>query len=393
MINNYYYYIFLLLVSLLSIIILVNHTSILAIESEYLRGVAQDTDLNLRNLTDGKELIDNELDFINLQSASYLVNENFLNVTFWTKSLDKLTSTNSLYGNVTYGVLINSDPSSNTGKDGVDYQFEIKLDKNKEKVIKELREISNEGYTKRIKAYKDDYTKILEKGNNYITMDLELKEILTPKVFKALFYAIYESPNNKNNYSSRFIDYLRWVNIPPPEVTITTKPESINLIQGKDEVLTIFANSKSVSDVFIHFYFQNQPKNLDINFSDNYVALPSMGEEFVEANIKANQNTDPRKVTLKLVSEFQFPNENIGYFNNVINNQTIQSEKESKYLVKNKVEKMATLIPLEVVKYDIFDEIYKIWEKLGGFLTFIYIPLAASLPWIIKKIRDFKHKR
>ena len=32
-------------------------------------------------------------------------------------------------------------------------------------------------------------------------------------------------------------------------------------------------------------------------------------------------------------------------------------------------------------------------EKLGGFLTFIYIPLAASLPWIIKKIRDFKRKR
>ena len=87
---------------------MINHTSILAIESEYLRGVAQDTDLNLRNLTDGKELIDNELDFINLQSASYLVNENFLNVTFWTKSLDKLTSTNSLYGNVTYGILINS---------------------------------------------------------------------------------------------------------------------------------------------------------------------------------------------------------------------------------------------------------------------------------------------
>ena len=54
---------------------------------------------------------------------------------------------------------------------------------------------------------------------------------------------------------------------------------------------------------------------------------------------------------------------------------------------------MATLIPLEVTKYDIFDEIYKVWEKLGGFLTFIYIPLAASLPWIIKKIRGFKQKR
>ena len=150
-------------------------------------------------------------------------------------------------------------------------------------MIKELREISNEGYTKRIKAYTDAYYKILEKGNNYITMDLDLKDILSPKVFKVLFYAIYESPNNnKNNDSSRFIDYLRWVNIPPPEVTITAKPESINMIQGEDEVVTIFANSKSVSDIFIHFYFQNQPKDLDINFSDSYIVLPSMGEEFVE---------------------------------------------------------------------------------------------------------------
>jgi len=146
------------------------------------------------------------LDFINLQSASYLVNENFLNVTFWIKSLDKLPSTNSLRGNVTYGILINSDPSSNTGKDGVDYQYEITLDKNTEKVRKEFREISNEGYTKRIKAYTDAYYKILEKGNNYITMDLDLNDILSPKVFKVLFYAIYESPNNKNNDSSRFID-------------------------------------------------------------------------------------------------------------------------------------------------------------------------------------------
>ena len=54
-------------------------------------------------------------------------------------------------------------------------------------------------------------------------MDLDLKDILSPKVFKVLFYAIYKSPNNKNknNNSSRFIYYLRWVNIPPPEVTIT----------------------------------------------------------------------------------------------------------------------------------------------------------------------------
>ena len=89
------------------------------------------------------------------------------------------------------------------------------------------------------------------------------------------------------------------------------KLESINLVQGNDKVVTIFANSKSISDIFIHFYIHNEPNDLEINFSNNYIVLPSMGEEFVEATLKTNQNTDRIKVTLKLISEFQFPNENI----------------------------------------------------------------------------------
>ena len=279
MINNYFY--LSILISLINIVLLLNNSYVFAIDSNYLRGVAQDTDLNLRNLNDGRELASKEYEFINLQLASYLVNENFLNVTLWIKSLNKLTIGNLSAGNVTYGILINSDPSSNTGKDGVDYQFEINLNNKNKQIIKELKEISNEGYTKRIKTYKDDYNKILEEGNNYINLDLDLKDILSPKVFKVLFYAIYETAssrtttNNINNESFRIIDYLRWVNIPPPEVDITFKPEFINLVQGKDEVITIFTNSKSISDIFVHFYIQNQPKDLDINFSNNYIVLPS----------------------------------------------------------------------------------------------------------------------
>ncbi len=58
MLNNYYY---IYIISIISIILLVNSTSIFAVESEYLRAVAQDTDLNLRNLTDGKEFVDDNL--------------------------------------------------------------------------------------------------------------------------------------------------------------------------------------------------------------------------------------------------------------------------------------------------------------------------------------------
>ena len=143
-------------------------------------------------------------------------------------------------------------------------------------------------------------------------------------------------------------------------------------MQGKDEVVTIFANSKSMSDIFIHFYIQNKPKDLEINFSNNYMVFPSNSEEFVEVNIKSHPHTIPKKATLKLVSELQFPNDNISYFNNVINDSIEPSTTEQKYLIKNKVEKMAILIPIEITEYNIVDEIYKFWEKIGGFLTFIY---------------------
>jgi hypothetical protein len=53
---------------------------------------------------------------------------------------------------------------------------------------------------------------------------------------------------------------------------------------------------------------------------------------------------------------------------------------------------MFTLIPIQIIEYNIVDEIYKTWEKLGGFLTFIYVPLVALLPWMIKRIKSLKHK-
>jgi hypothetical protein len=351
------------------------------------RYVEPDTDKNLTNLVTGEEIKNDEYDFINLESASYYhIDKDSLNVTLWTRSLNGLTSINSLNGSVIYGILINSDPNSNTGIDGVDYDFQLRLDSNKKNAVKELKEISIEGYTKTIKSNKENYTKIIQKGANYINLDLDLAAIHTPDEFKVLFYAIFDPSSEQDNNSAKLLDYLRWIHLPQPEIAISTDPESIELTQGNNGDLTIKAKSNT-SDAKIQFFFLNKPEDLKISFNNNSnsIDLPGGGEDRVQVTINADQTTNPRKLTLKLISEILIPGQTITYFNELYTNHTTTEDKPKGY-IKNTVLKKQNFIQLQVNKYDIFDRIKDSWDKIGGPLTFIYIPLAAALPWIIKNL-------
>ena len=199
-----YLYICLFSICFISIMLLSNNFYVNAEISENVRYIQQDNDLNLLNLLNGKVNNDTKYDFINLRSASYYyIDKNFLNVTFWIKSFNALTSINSLKGNITYGILINSDPQSNTGIDGVDYDLQLKLDSNKKSAKKELKEISIDGDTKTIRSHKENYTEFIQNEKNYINLNLDLPDIHLPPVFKVLFYAIFDPLKDEDNDSCK----------------------------------------------------------------------------------------------------------------------------------------------------------------------------------------------
>jgi hypothetical protein len=378
-----------------------------------IRYVQQDNDKNLINLFNLEKNNDQKYDFINLRSASYFIGKNYLNVTLWIKSFNSLTSMNSLNGSIIYGILINSDPYSNTGIDGVDYDLQLKLDSNKKSAMRELKEISIEGETKTITFHKENYTKLIQNEKKYINLNLALRDLHSPSVFSVLFYAIFEPINAEDKDSCKqdsckLLDYLKWINIPPPKVIISTAPDSINLRQESDELLTIFANSQSTSDTNIRFFFERPPQDLVIKFNNSTKSseinlfLPSQQNNFVEATIKANQLTVPRKVNLKLNSEISIPDKEISYFSILYGNNTGVNKKENVLDVRNTVLKLPLiLVPLDIKEYDALQTTLDKYSKVFQTLSVIFGAIGAILtiilsyvkrPWVIKKFKNLKNK-
>ena len=161
-------YICLFSICFVSIMLLSHNFYVNAVDIRY---VQQDIDENLINLLNLKENRDEKYDFINLRFCVYFIGRNYLNVTLWIKSFNALTPMNSLNGSITYGILINSDPYSNTGIDGVDYDFNLKLDINKKSAMRELKEISIEGETKTITSHEENYTKFVQNEKKYINLN------------------------------------------------------------------------------------------------------------------------------------------------------------------------------------------------------------------------------
>jgi hypothetical protein len=358
---------------------------------ENVRYIQQDTDLNLLNLLNAEANNDTKYDFINFRSASYYyIDKNFLNVTFWIKSFNALTSVNPLKGNITYGILINSDPQSNTGIDGVDYDLQLKLDSNKKSAKKELKEISIDGDTKTIRSHKENYTELIQKEKNYINLNLNLPDIHFPDAFKVLFYAIFDPLKDEDNDSCesdscKLLDHLKWIDIPPPGVTIDWKPRSINLTQGSDEQLIIIADSQSTSDAQIEFYFQDPPKDITIKFNNSTnpsgtkLKLPSYERGFVEAIIKTNESTNPRTLFLKLIAEISIPEKKISYFSRVYGNDIGVNDKHNEFSIKNSGLKLRDFIPMEINQYNFLETTLDKYSKRLQTLALIVGSIVAIL--------------
>ena len=101
-------------------------------------------------------------------------------------------------------------------------------------------------------------------NQNYIPLSLDLNSITSPNKYRVLFYAtvIY------NNNSKIVLDLTNWVDIPPPEFTISTLPDPIVLRQGEQKDIGVqLKSSAGVSTTAVGFTPAENYSNIKVEFN------------------------------------------------------------------------------------------------------------------------------
>ncbi len=185
---------------------------------------------------DYKSLLDNSSD---IQRVTYSSNGKTLNTTLWLGGVVKETP--SVYGasTVAYGLLVDADNNPTTGKFGVDYQKEIQWNNKTKNWNNLLVEYSSPEHFRTIELRIND-TRFSD-NQNYIPLSLDLNSITSPSKYRVMYYAtvIY------NNNSKIVLDLTNWVDIPPPEFTISTLPEPVVLRQGEQKDIGVQLKSSA----------------------------------------------------------------------------------------------------------------------------------------------------
>jgi hypothetical protein len=323
---------------------------------------------------------ENKLPLADIVEVSYFSNGETLNSTIWLL----LPFTPSQY-KINYGFFIDSDNNNLTGVNGgIDYQYEINWINETKTWNKRILEWASSGEERVI----DEIVNLTDfnKGNNYISLSLDLKKILYPKEYRILFYAEYE----KNNLL--ISDFSKWVYVPPPNIEINTNPQNIVLRQGEQKNIELNLNSTFGLEPLVNVSFINSYRDLEIESEYNSIQLPYYGGMSIPVKIKVlkNASLSPHTIFLKTAStfpdiEFIKKNESNGGGNvNEFVPINIESQEE---------EKMLKLVISVERSLSISERIGIMWEQIGGPFAFFYGIIAGLSPWIIKEVKKRINKK
>ena len=150
----------------------------------------------------------------------------------------------------------------------------------------------------------------------------------------------------------------------------------------------------------VQIYFKDLPdpviatyKNMHVKRPDNITTatfnMTPLSKEVKQIKMYAPY-ADPINKTITLVTEAVYIYE-MNYFNKLIQEYTNNTDLVQSKSNQFKSDKVSTekIIRLVLFHESMLDQIYNIWQKAGGFLTFIYAPLLVGLPIIIKAIRKY----
>jgi hypothetical protein len=276
------------------------------------------SDVKKINLKTGEKLKNGKLNnnsssALDIQRVSLFQKSNRLNATVWLGGNPAKISNISNISTIAFGVLVDSDKDSSTGKEGVDYQLEIQQIKNNishynQNWNKVLLEYSSLGQF-RILDVEKNYTKFIDDGKNidYVLFSIDMNKILVNISYRIMFYSLVSYNDGKIA-----IDLTNWINIPTDSFSLFTTPEDITLRQGESKTigLQIISDSGKMSTITDLFDLKNYTAlNIDLlgqNTSNTNSKIGMQGTEPIQLKLTVPKDAKVGKHTIPISANVSF---------------------------------------------------------------------------------------
>ena len=258
-----------------------------------------------RNAQEGNQSID-------IVAVDYFSDGKILNSTVWFVSKVKNISL-SYQDTPSYGAFIDADSKLETGWQGIDYQIEIVW--NNGTWNNTLYQFSSIGHTRILKQQTQPTEELYKIDNNYALMYIDLTTIGSPDKYKLMFYA----EDKKRDDFIWKTDFSSWIDIPRPELILSTTPDTIELRPNDREPIGIQLTSNTdFTPEVSNFIIEAKPANIQLNLIDNKrnINEPATFEIIIPDKINTGKYTIP--ILANLTQKSTIPNlpvqhVNLGY--------------------------------------------------------------------------------
>ncbi len=324
-----------------------------------------------------------------IESVDYYSNGKMLNATLW---LYFPFQTNQSHVNeeVNYGMYIDSDFNKNTGFHGIEYKYEIHWDSQSGKWTRILEKWSHFGKALILDNQTIPYTTFSKRDSNYVKLSANLSTMLFPEKYKVVFYA------EARREGSLISDLTRMVAIPPPDIILTSTPNSVDLRKGETKNIeiklhttqgyepTVNINASSQSDFLTLDFTQNDTKAISVS----KVRIPSLGTATVPLTIRAMDNATTTPATLFINANSSFPPEEFIESEPFSRDQTASTFPPFPSTPSANIITHSSVLLTVKEALTLEEQISNFWNKLGAPVSFVYGILAGISPWIYTKIKN-----
>lgn len=332
---------------------------------------------------------------LDVQRVAFFEKMNQLNSTMWVG--DNLMSSNDInnISSVAYGILIDGDRDSSTGKEGVDYQLELQWinstsSLNLQNWNKLLLEYSSLGQYKIIDLQQNytGYPSFEGKNNNYVVFSLDMGKISVSPAYRMMFYNLVSY-----NDGTIGIDLTNWINIPDDAFTISTSPEEIILRKGETKTigLQILSSSGKISAITDLSDLENYT-SLDVELinQNNNLTNSTIGgstTEPVQIGIGAPEDAKIGIHTIPVTANISFGSNFPSNFIEFQDKYPIFIDTKG-YEIKNGNFTVNVIEPLTFQ-----EELKNFWSAYGSMITLIMAGFAGGLSTLFfEYIKERKNK-